>query len=36
VLVMFFSAVLFQEPLTWPKVTGMALIVGGIIVSSQG
>ena len=36
VLVLFFSAVFFQEPLTWPKVAGMALIIGGIIVSSQG
>lgn len=36
VLVMFLSALFFQEPLTWPKVVGMACIVAGIAISSQG
>lgn len=36
VLVLFLSAVFFNEPVTWPKVVGMALIVAGIVVGSQG
>jgi len=36
VLVLFLSGLLFQEPITWPKMVGMALIVGGIVVGSQG
>ena len=36
VLVMMASAVLFQEPLTGPKITGIVLICIGIIVGSQG
>jgi multidrug transporter EmrE-like cation transporter len=36
VLVMFLSALFFQEPLSWPKVVGMALIVAGIGIGSQG
>ena len=30
------SANFFQEPLTWPKVVGVVLIVAGIAVGSQG
>lgn len=36
VLVMFFSALFFHEPITWPKVVGMTLIVAGIVIGSQG
>jgi multidrug transporter EmrE-like cation transporter len=36
VLVMFLSAIFFQEPLTWPKVVGMTFIVAGIWIGSQG
>jgi drug/metabolite transporter (DMT)-like permease len=35
-IVLFGSAVLFQEPLTWPKILGVTLIIAGIIVGSQG
>ncbi len=35
VLVLFLSVFFFNEPLTWPKIAGMALIVGGILVGSQ-
>lgn len=36
VLVLFLSAFFFHEPLTWPKLLGMTLIVAGIIIGSQG
>jgi multidrug transporter EmrE-like cation transporter len=36
VLVLFLSAFFFQEPLTWPKLVGLALITAGIVLSSQG
>ena len=36
VLVMFLSAFIFHEPLTWAKTLGMVCIVAGIVVSSQG
>lgn len=36
VLVMFLSAFIFNEPLTWPKAIGMVCIVVGIVVGSQG
>jgi multidrug transporter EmrE-like cation transporter len=36
VLVLFLSAFFFHEPLTWPKIAGMALIVIGIMIGSQG
>ena len=36
VLVLFLSVFFFHEPLSWPKIAGMALIVGGILVGSQG
>lgn len=36
VLVMFLSAFIFHEPLSWPKVIGMVGIVAGIVIGSQG
>ena len=36
VLVTFVSAWLFQEPVTVPKVAGLALICAGIVIGSQG
>lgn len=36
VLVLFLSAFFFNEPITWPKIVGMILIVAGIVVGSQG
>ena len=36
VLVLVFSSVIFQETITWQKIVGLRLIVGGIVVSSQG
>ena len=36
VLVLFLSAFFFGEPLTWPKVAGVALIVAGVALGSQG
>lgn len=36
VLVVLSGAVFFNEPLTWPKIAGMILIVFGILVGSQG
>jgi multidrug transporter EmrE-like cation transporter len=36
ILVFVLSAVLFNEPVTGPKVAGLALIVAGIIVGSHG
>ncbi|MGK7907097.1 MAG: multidrug efflux SMR transporter [Synechococcus sp.] len=36
VLVLFFSAFLFNEPVNFPKVIGMGLIVAGIIIGSKG
>lgn len=36
VLVMFLSAFIFHEPLTWAKAIGMVCIVTGIVISSQG
>jgi len=36
VLVLALSAPLFNEPVTLPKVVGLTLIVGGIIVGSRG
>lgn len=35
VLVMFLSALVFHEPLTWAKSIGMTCIVIGIIIGSQ-
>jgi len=35
-LLLLFSAVLFHEPITWPKLVGTALIVIGVVVVSQG
>ncbi|TLM63135.1 MAG: hypothetical protein FDZ69_12540 [Deltaproteobacteria bacterium] len=36
VLVVLSGALFFHEPLTWPKILGMTLIVAGIVVGSQG
>lgn len=36
VLVLVFSALIFHEPVTLPKIAGLALISAGIIVGSQG
>jgi multidrug transporter EmrE-like cation transporter len=36
VLVLFLSYVTFSEPLSWPKILGVAFIVLGVAVSSQG
>lgn len=36
VLVMFLSAFIFHEPLTWTKAIGMVCIVVGIVIGSQG
>jgi len=36
VLVLIFSALLFNEPVTAPKIVGLLLICAGIIVGSQG
>ena len=36
VLVLFLSALFFGEPLTWQKMAGVALIVGGVALGSQG
>ncbi len=34
--VVFLSAWLLNEPLTWPKMTGLGFIILGIVVGSQG
>ena len=36
VLVLFLSALLFSEPLSWLKVIGTLLIVAGVAIGSQG
>lgn len=36
VLVLVFSAVLFREAITPPKIIGMILIIAGMIVASRG
>ena len=36
VLVMFFSAIFFKEPITIPKSIGLGFIVLGIIIGSKG
>jgi multidrug transporter EmrE-like cation transporter len=36
VMVIVASAILFHEPVTWPKIAGIALICIGIAVGSQG
>lgn len=35
-IVLFGSVVFFHEPLTWPKIAGVSLIMIGIAVGSQG
>jgi len=34
-LVLLFSVIFFNEPLTWHKVVGLLLITSGIVISSQ-
>lgn len=36
ILVLVFSALIFHEPVTLPKIAGLALICAGIVVGSQG
>lgn len=36
ILVLLFSVALFNEALTWQKVAGVAFIVTGLVISSQG
>ena len=36
VLVVLSGAIIFHEPLTWPKIVGMVCIVAGIVIGSQG
>jgi drug/metabolite transporter (DMT)-like permease len=36
VLVLFLSALLLSEPLSWLKVLGTLLIVAGVAIGSQG
>lgn len=36
VFVLLLSTLLFAEPLTWPKVLGLTLIVAGVVIGSQG
>ena len=36
VLVLIFSGVFLHEPITLPKIIGIALIVAGLVVGSQG
>ena len=36
VLVLIFSGVLFQEPMTSPKIIGIVLVILGLIIGSQG
>ena len=36
VLVLALSALFFHEAVTWPKMVGLALIVAGITIGSQG
>lgn len=35
-IVLIGSAIFFNEPVNWPKVLGVLLIIGGIAVGSQG
>lgn len=36
VLVLIASGMFLNEPVTWPKIAGIALICGGIAIGSQG
>lgn len=36
VFVLILSAIFFHEPLTIPKIVGVSLVMGGILVGSQG
>jgi len=35
-IVLIGSAIFFNEPINWPKVLGVLLIIGGIALGSQG
>lgn len=35
IIVALASAFLFGEPLTWPKLVGMALVIVGLVISSR-
>jgi multidrug transporter EmrE-like cation transporter len=35
-MVLVFSSILFQEPMTWMKIAGASLVVAGIALGSQG
>lgn len=35
VLIFFFSALFFNEPISWQKMVGLVLIVAGIVVTSR-
>jgi drug/metabolite transporter (DMT)-like permease len=32
----YLSALLFGEPLSWAKLAGIALVIGGVALGSQG
>jgi drug/metabolite transporter (DMT)-like permease len=36
VMVLFLSALLFHEPVTMPKVVGLAVVIVGLIIASRG
>lgn len=36
VLILFFSNILFHEPITWQKAAGVGFIILGLIISSKG
>ena len=36
ILVMLFSSLLFNEPITTPKVVGLVLVMAGLAIGSQG
>lgn len=36
VLVLILSSMLLHEPMSWYKIIGVALVVSGVVVSSQG
>jgi multidrug transporter EmrE-like cation transporter len=36
VLVIILGGTLFAEPITWPKLVGMILVIAGIAIGSQG
>jgi multidrug transporter EmrE-like cation transporter len=36
ILIMIFSAILFNEPITTPKIIGVVLVTIGLVIGSQG